>query len=186
MPQRAPQSPMQQTPVPQESKLSPAALRALYLFVSAVVIVLDRLTKLAIGRHVELNFGSVTVIPNFFSITHVENTGAAFSLFAEWPSTVRVPLLVGFSTVAMFVVCYLLWKSAIKFTYTGLALAFILGGAIGNLYDRILFGRVTDFLHLYIGNHMWPDFNIADSAIVCGATLLFIDLIFGSKTSSAN
>jgi signal peptidase II len=164
--------------------MSRAGLRSFYFLVSAVVILGDRLTKLFIARHVELNFGSVQVIPNFFSITHVENTGAAFSLFADWSPKVRIPLLVGFSTAAMVVVCYLLWKSATKFTATGLALAFILGGAIGNLYDRILFGRVTDFLHFYIGSHMWPDFNLADSAIVCGATLLFIDLIFGSNTAS--
>jgi signal peptidase II len=166
-----------------ERIMSRAALRSTYFLISTVVIILDRLTKLFIVRHVELNFGSVTVIPNFFSITHVENTGAAFSLFAEWPQKVRVPLLVSFSTVAMFVVCYLLWKSATRFTRTGLALAFILGGAIGNLYDRILFGRVTDFLHFYISSHMWPDFNIADSAIVCGATLLFLDLALGNKTA---
>jgi signal peptidase II len=165
--------------------MSRSALRLAYLFVSAVVILLDRLTKFYVVRHIPLNFGNITVIPNFFSITHVENTGAAFSLFAEWPQRVRVPLLVGFSTVAMLVVCYLLWNSARSFTWTGLALAFILGGAIGNLYDRILFGRVTDFLHFYLGNHMWPDFNLADSAIVCGATLLFIDLIFGSHKSAS-
>ena len=163
--------------------MSRAALRLSYLVVSAVVIVLDRLTKLFVARHVELNFGSVPVIPNFFSITHVENTGAAFSLFAEWPQRVRVPLLDGFSTVAMFVVCYLLWNSATKFTWSGLALAFILGGAVGNLYDRLLFGRVTDFLHFYVGFHTWPDFNLADSAIVCGAALLLIDLSFGSKAA---
>ncbi len=86
----------------------------------------------------------------------------------------------------MIVVCYLLWNSAAKFTWTGLALAFILGGAIGNLYDRLLFGRVTDFLHFYIGSHTWPDFNLADSAIVCGATLLLLDLIFGGRAHSAN
>ena len=86
----------------------------------------------------------------------------------------------------MIVVCYLLWNSAAKFTWTGLALAFILGGAIGNLYDRILFGRVTDFLHFYIGPHVWPDFNLADSAIVIGATLLFLDLIFSGGTSGVS
>jgi signal peptidase II len=166
--------------------MSRAGLRFFYLSVSAVVILLDRLTKLFVDRHIELNFGNVQVIPNFFSISHVENTGAAFSLFAEWPQRVRVPLLVGFSTVAMIVVCYLLWKSAEQFTWTGLALAFILGGAVGNLYDRILFGRVTDFLHFYIGNHMWPDFNLADSAIVCGATLLCVDLLFGHKTANGD
>ena len=98
---------------------------------------------------------------------------------------VRVPLLVGFSTLAMIVVGYLLWNSAERFTWTGLALAFILGGAIGNLYDRILFGRVTDFLHFYIGHHMWPDFNLADSAIVVGSILLALHLLFGGKDKAA-
>jgi signal peptidase II len=166
--------------------MSRASLRSVYFLVSAVVIFLDRLTKLFIAHHVELNFGNVQVIPNFFSITHVENTGAAFSLFADWSPKIRIPLLVGFSTIAMIVVCYLLWRSAAKFTYGGLALAFILGGAVGNLYDRLLFGRVTDFLHFYIGNHMWPDFNLADSAIVCGATLLCVDLFFGAKFPREN
>jgi signal peptidase II len=166
--------------------MTSSTLRSLYFTLSAVVILLDRLTKLLVARRVELNIGSVPVIPNFFSITHVENTGAAFSLFADWPQRVRVPFLVGFSTAALLVVCYLLWKSTAKFTWTGLALAFILGGAIGNLYDRILFGRVTDFLHVYIGNHMWPDFNLADSAIVCGAALLCVDLLFGHKSASGN
>jgi signal peptidase II len=159
--------------------MSRAALRFLYLSISVAVIVLDRLTKIFIRHHVALNFGNVVVIPNFFSITHVENTGAAFSLFAEWPQRVRVPLLISFSTLAMLVVCYLLWNSVRRFNWTGLALAFILGGAVGNLYDRIRYGRVTDFLHFYIGPHMWPDFNVADSAIVTGASLLAIDLIFG-------
>jgi signal peptidase II len=166
--------------------MSRARLRLFYFAVSAVVIFCDRLTKILVARHVELNFGSVQVIPNLFSITHVENAGAAFSLFADWSPRVRIPLLVGFSSAAMVVVCYLLWSSARRFTWTGLALAFILGGAIGNLYDRLLYGRVTDFLHVYVGTHMWPDFNLADSAIVCGACLLSIDLIFGAKSASEN
>jgi signal peptidase II len=164
--------------------MSRAALRSLYFSVSAAVIVLDRLTKLFVARHVALYFGHVQVISNCFSITHVENTGAAFSLFADWSPGIRVPLLVGFSTIAMVVVCYLLWNSARKFTFTGLGLAFILGGAIGNLYDRVVYGRVTDFLHFYIGPHVWPDFNLADSAIVTGATLLILDLLFTSGTGS--
>lgn len=162
--------------------MSRSALRSIYFLVSAAVIVLDRLTKHIVARNIELNFGSVSVIPNFFSITHVENTGAAFSLFADWPQRVRVPMLVGFSVVAMLVVAYLLWSSAKKPSWTGFALAFILGGAIGNLYDRILYGRVTDFLHVYIGPHTWPDFNLADSAIVTGAILLGIDLLFGKSS----
>jgi signal peptidase II len=157
--------------------MSRPALRALYLAIAAVVVALDRLTKLYIARHIELDFGSVRVIPGFFSLTHVENRGAAFSMFADWPSRVRVPLLVGFSTVAMLVVCYLLWSSAERFNLGGFALSLILGGAVGNLHDRVLHGRVVDFLHAYVGTHVWPDFNLADSAIVCGAILLGIDLL---------
>jgi signal peptidase II len=162
---------------------SRALLRSFFLSVSALVILGDRLTKLYIRRHVALNIGNVPVIPNFFSITHVENTGAAFSLFAEWPQRVRVPMLVGFSTLAMIVVSYLLWSSVKRFTWSGLALSFILGGAVGNLYDRLVYGRVTDFLHFYIGSHAWPDFNLADSAIVVGASLLVLDLLFGGSNA---
>lgn len=165
--------------------MSRSALRSIYFLVAAAVIVLDRLTKHIVARSIELNFGSVQVIPNFFSITHVENTGAAFSLFADWPQRVRVPMLVSFSVLAMFVVAYLIWSSAKKLSWAGFALALILGGAVGNLYDRILYGRVTDFLHVYVGAHTWPDFNLADSAIVTGAILLGIDLLFGRSPQNS-
>ena len=166
--------------------MSRAGLRSFYFLVAGLVILGDRLSKIFIRRHVELNVGDVPVIPHFFSITHVENTGAAFSLFADWSPRVRVPLLVGFSALALIVVCYLLWNSARRFSWTGLALALILGGAAGNLYDRIRYGQVTDFLHCYIGAHSWPDFNLADSAIVVGATLLALDLLFGGKAAHEN
>jgi signal peptidase II len=166
--------------------ISRAWLRSFYISVSAILIVLDRLTKIYIRNHIALYIGSRTVIHGFFSITHVENNGAAFSLFADWPQRVRVPLLIGFSTCAMLVVGYLLWSSARRFTWSGLALAFILGGAVGNLYDRIRYGRVTDFLHFYVGQHSWPDFNVADSAIVTGAILLALTLLFGSSHHSSH
>ena len=161
--------------------MSRASLRFFYLTVSAVVILCDRLTKILVAHRVELNFGSHQVIPNFFSITHVENAGAAFSLFADWSPRIRVPLLIGFSTAAMIVVCYLLWSSARSFTCTGLALALILGGAIGNVYDRIRFASVVDFLEVHIINYHFPDFNLADSAIVTGACLLFLDTLLPKK-----
>jgi signal peptidase II len=163
--------------------MSRSALRWLYFCISALVILADRATKIVIRRHVALNYGSVPVIPNFFSVTHVENTGAAFSLFADWPQRVRIPLLISFSTLALIVVCYLLWTLGRVFNWTGVALALILGGAVGNLYDRVLYGQVTDFLHFYLGPHAWPDFNLADSAICVGATLLSIELIFRGKPS---
>jgi signal peptidase II len=159
--------------------LAPGALRLFYLAVAAVVLVCDRLSKIYIRGHVALNFESIPVIPHLFSITHVENTGAAFSLMADWPRSVRAPLLIGFSVIALVLVCYMLWKSARRFTWLGLAMALILGGAAGNLYDRVRYGHVTDFLHFYIGVHAWPDFNVADSAIVVGCTLLVLYLLIG-------
>ena len=164
-----------------EHAISRGALRGIYFIIAALVIAADRLSKILIRRFVELNYGSVPVVPHFFSLTHVENTGAAFSLFADWPAAVRRPLLVSFSIVALAVVCYLLWNSARSFTLNGLALALILGGAVGNLYDRVLYGRVTDFLHCYIGMHAWPDFNLADSAIVIGTALLVVELLWGER-----
>lgn len=158
--------------------MSVATRRTLYFALAAVIVLLDRLSKLAVARAIELNFGSLTIIPNFFSLTHVENTGAAFSLFANWPARIRIPLLVGFSVAAMLIVGYLLWQAARQSTRLSLALALILGGAAGNLYDRLVRGRVTDFLHVYVGAHCWPDFNLADSAICCGAVLLALDLLF--------
>jgi signal peptidase II len=165
--------------------MSRGVLRFFYLFVAALVILADRLSKAFIRTHIALDVGSVPVIPHFLSITHVENTGAAFSLFAAWPSRVRVPLLVGFSILALIVVGYLLWNTVERFTWSGLALALILGGAIGNLYDRILYGHVTDFVHCYIGAYSWPDFNLADSAIVVGSILLALHLLFGGKGKAA-
>ncbi len=161
------------------------SLRGAYFGLSAMVIAADRLTKYVVAHRVVLNYESIPVLPGCLSITHVENSGAAFSLFAEWPAHVRVPLLIGFSTAAMLVVGWMLWRSAGRSLVLSLALAFILGGAVGNLYDRILYGRVTDFLHFYIGTHVWPDFNLADSAIVCGAVLLGWDLIFGGEGKRA-
>ena len=158
-------------------------LRLFYVLVAAAVLVADRLSKVYVRAHVALNYGNRPVIPNLFSITHVENTGAAFSLLADWPERLRVPLLVGFSACALLVLGWLLWSSMRRFSWSGLALALIFGGAAGNLYDRLRYGRVTDFLHFHIGVHAWPDFNLADSSIVCGAILLGLTMLFEGKGS---
>ena len=146
------------------------------LGVTLAVIVLDRVTKLAVEQHLQLG-GAHTVIPGVFRITHVLNTGAAFSAFAETasPLTVRYSLI-GFSLLAILIVGSMLWKSGRAFTLSGLALALILGGAIGNLYDRIWLHYVVDFLEVRIIHYHWPDFNVADSAIVIGACLLILEI----------
>lgn len=161
---------------------SASAFRAGHYLLAVIVVVLDRLTKLLVVRTISLNEGSISVIPGVFSITHVENRGAAFGIFNESPTHAKYLLLVGFSTVAVIAVAMLLWKLGTQFSTSAAGLALILGGAIGNQWDRLVQKKVTDFLHFYYGQYSWPDFNVADSAIVVGAVLLIFEIAFPAKT----
>jgi signal peptidase II len=151
----------------------------LYQFlIAALVIILDRLSKWWIAHTIPLNDLGLQVIPRFFRITHVENRGAAFGLFADSPSAWKTSLLIALSLAAMAVIAYLLWKTSQALNSTAIGLSLILGGAAGNFWDRVISGRVVDFLHFYIGEYVWPDFNVADSAIVVGAILLIAEILF--------
>ncbi len=146
-----------------------------YLILSAAVILVDLWTKWLVVKRIDLH-EAIPVIPNFFQIVHVRNTGAAFGIGANADSRL-VPLLLNVGAIAVFcvVVVYAL-RSAVtdRLLQTGLHL--ILGGAIGNLLDRFRFGYVVDFLDVYVRNHHWPAFNVADSAICIGIGLLFLDM----------
>jgi signal peptidase II len=150
--------------------------RPYLLLIAAVVILLDRLSKNWIDTHVDRGH-YITIIPGVFRISHVFNTGAAFSLFAESlsPAVVR-NALIGFSVLAVIVVLGMIWRLGRAASATGVALALILGGAIGNLYDRVVFKYVVDFLEVRIVHYHWPDFNVADSCIVIGACLLLLEI----------
>ena len=160
-----------------------ASFRAGYYLIALIVVVLDRLTKIAVVRYITLNEGFLSVIPGVFSITHVENRGAAFGIFNDSPTHAKYLLLVGFSSLAVIAVVALLWKLGTELTATGFGLALILGGALGNQWDRLVQRKVTDFLHLYYGQYSWPDFNIADSAIVVGAAMLIFEIVFPRRTA---
>jgi signal peptidase II len=153
------------------------AMRKYHFFIALSVIVLDRLAKIAVERRIPLHDG-IQIIPGFFRLTHLENRGAAFGLFADSPSEWKVAILVLFSVIALVVVSALLWKNSHSLSTTGVGLALILGGAIGNLWDRLAAGHVTDFLLFYVGTYQWPAFNVADSAIVVGAGLLVYEIVF--------
>jgi signal peptidase II len=151
------------------------------LLIAAVVVLLDRITKQWVTEHIELG-QAITVIPGFFRISHVLNDGAAFSLFADSASPDHVRLaLITFSLIAAIAVIVALWLVGRRFSLAAIALALVLGGAVGNVYDRIRFASVVDFLEVHIVHYHWPDFNIADSAIVTGACLLFLDSILPRK-----
>jgi signal peptidase II len=154
------------------------------LLIALAVLLLDRITKWAVAQTIPLE-DVINIIPGFFRLTHLENTGAAFSLFADSPSPFRTTLLIAFSVAALAVISFLLWKDRSVFHAGTLALSLILGGAIGNLWDRVSDGKVTDFLDFYIGVHHWPPFNVADSAIVVGALLLFMRMLRKDHHSQA-
>jgi signal peptidase II len=141
-----------------------------------MVVALDRASKLYILAQVS-PWDVIPVIPGIFNIVHAENPGAAFSMLAQAPPLVRGILLVGVSTVVMAIIGVLLWRlpaNGALLMSTSLALVF--GGALGNLWDRVFRGTVTDFLQVFIGSYEFPSFNVADSAITIGATLLAVDL----------
>lgn len=147
------------------------------LLLAILVIVADRLSKLWVVNHI-VPGTAIPVIPHVFRLTHVLNTGAAFSLFEDSnnPNHVRWGLI-AFSIIAVVAVLAMLWKAGRQVSATAVALGLILGGAIGNLYDRIRLHSVVDFLEVRIIHYHWPDFNIADSAIVIGACLLFLEAL---------
>ncbi len=151
--------------------------RGHYYLIAIVVFALDQATKLAIVRNIPLN-RSVAIIPGFFGLSHVLNPGAAFSLFADSSSTYAPKLLIAFAFIVLTAIFVVLWRSGKGFALSNLALALIMGGAMGNLLDRLRIGSVIDFLMFKFGSYYYPDFNVADSAIVVGSLLLIAELFF--------
>jgi signal peptidase II len=155
--------------------------RKWYFLIALGVVLLDHLSKWAVGRAIPLH-ESVPIIPSFFRLTHVQNRGAAFGIFDDSPAHQwKLALLILFSLVALAVVLTILWKNSHQLTLGGLALSLVLGGALGNLWDRVVSGHVVDFLDFYIGSYHWPAFNVADSAIVVGAILLVGEILFSKS-----
>jgi signal peptidase II len=151
--------------------------RRLFPFlIAAVVIILDRVSKNIIRAHVS-PVDSLTVIPGWFNIVHTENPGMAFGMLSNATGVWREVVLVGFSVAVLIAISTVLLRSSIQINvWIRTALGFILGGAFGNLYDRIVNGTVTDFVEAHAGQHYFPAFNVADSAITVGACLLLLDM----------
>ncbi len=152
-------------------------MRKYHFFIALLVVLFDQLAKWLVSHGIPLHESTV-VIPGLFRLTHVQNRGAAFGLFSDSPSEWKIAILISSSLVALVVVSALLWKNSHAMTTTGVALALILGGAVGNLWDRLIKTYVVDFLDFYVGSYHWPAFNVADSAIVIGALLLVAEILF--------
>jgi signal peptidase II len=145
-----------------------ARFRLLGLIAGAVVL-LDQLTKVYIDRTFNL-YDSLTVVPNFFDITYLRNKGAAFGILAD--SAMRVPFFIGVSLLAVVIILWYFRQLPPEQTGQQVGLSLILGGALGNLVDRVRLGEVIDFLDVHWYRYHWPAFNVADSAICVGVGLL--------------
>lgn len=159
-------------------------MRKYHILIAAIVVLLDRLTKGLVEQRITLH-DSIDVVPGLFRLTHVQNQGAAFGLFSDSHSEWKVAMLILFSLAALAVVSALLWKNGNALNATAIALSLVFGGALGNLWDRVVSGRVVDFLDFYLGPHHWPAFNIADSAIVIGALLLLSEIFLAPQEEKA-
>ncbi|PYS50789.1 MAG: signal peptidase II [Acidobacteria bacterium] len=146
-----------------------------YLLLVIATLILDRWTKAWIQNRFELN-ASATVIDGLFNITYVRNTGVAFGIFSSISSPAKSLLLSIFTAFAAILVITYSVRSSARNRLLQVALALILGGALGNLYDRLAYGYVVDFLELYFRTYHWPSFNVADSAISIGVLLLALEI----------
>jgi signal peptidase II len=151
--------------------------RTRWIWVTLFALALDRATKYAVEVRTPLGYRRV-LIRHFFTFVHASNPGLAFGIFADSPS----PKLTAMLSIGTMIICALLVWLLISGRAGGRAgqvgVALILGGAAGNLFDRLLYSRVTDFLDFQFGNYHWPAFNVADSVIMIGAVILGIELLF--------
>jgi len=151
----------------------------LVLVIVVAIVVLDQATK-AIVDHAMPLYRSIPIIENFFSLTYIRNTGAAFGILARSGEAFRRTFLIGFSVIAIGFIIAMLKRLPSDEKVLTVALAFILGGACGNLIDRLFYGEVIDFLDFYdfywSGYH-WPAFNVADSFITVGVVIILVRLL---------
>lgn len=156
--------------------------RGLALATSLGIFGLDRWTKWLIESRFDF-FDTTTVIPGFFNLVRSENPGVAFGIFSDTVSHNRTLALVSVSLVALVVMASLLWKIDKQDRYSAAGISLIFGGALGNVFDRVRFGRVTDFIDLYVASYHWYIFNLADAAICIGAGFLILSITLSGKAT---
>ncbi len=143
--------------------------------IAAVIIIFDQITKVAVRSNMEL-WSSKSLIPDYFNLVYVVNKGAAFGFLNRGDITWQRTFFIVVTVVALSAIGMLLKSTDKKDTFAISGLGLILGGAVGNLIDRILYSEVTDFLDIYVGTHHWPAFNVADIAICLGAFAMIISI----------
>lgn len=155
-----------------------------YLPMVFLLVTVDQVTKFWIKHSFEL-YESREVIPGFFNLTFVLNPGAAFGMLARMNESYRQLFFIAVTILAILAVIFLMYKE-LEHRLRAFSYALILSGAVGNFIDRLYMGKVVDFLDFYVKNYHWPAFNVADSSITIGITLLFIDIIFNKEAKNAH
>ena len=152
-----------------------------YFWIPLAVLAADQATKAVVVARFTGDT-VVSIIPGLFRLVRVENPGIAFGLFSDSSSPLATAIFIFISLAAIILIGVLLWRNPPAAKLMAVGLALILGGAAGNLVDRLARGRVVDFLDLYVSSYHWPAFNLADSAISIGAVILVLDLAWGRNT----
>ena len=155
----------------------------LLVLTAAAIVLLDQMTKAWIHKMMLLH-QSIPVIPGLFNLTYIRNPGAAFGLFASGGGSLRSAFFIAVSVIALVVLSLLYTKAPRETWLLRFSLSLVMGGAIGNLIDRIRLGEVVDFLDFYLGSYHWPAFNVADSCITIGIGLLILHTMVSRKTAS--
>jgi signal peptidase II len=143
-----------------------------------IVLVLDQVTKYVVEARIRLH-DVIIVIPGFFNLTHVRNKGAAFGILSSLPEVWRSAFFIMVTIIAVAAIIVLIMKTHERLPVYAFSL--IVGGAVGNVIDRIRYGEVVDFIQWYVKSHYWPSFNMADSAISIGVALLAVEMLFGKR-----
>ena len=150
--------------------------RLAYLGLSLLIFATDQLTKWIIARHLTL-YESVQVIPGFFNLTYIHNRGVIFGLFSDISNPFLQSLILILSMISFILIAIFFFFIRHESVWASIGFAFVLGGALGNTWDRVTQGYVIDFLDFYYGPYHWPSFNIADAAISIGVGMLILHML---------
>jgi signal peptidase II len=156
-----------------------------YLWIAGAIVALDQVAKAVVDRYLELH-ESRTIVEGLARLTYVQNRGAAFGILSEADLPYQSVLFSVVSVIALGAIAVYAWKLPVDSRLPRTALALIMGGAVGNLLDRIRLGYVIDYVDVYWGRHHWPAFNVADSAISVGVALLVLDILRSPQPDAAH
>lgn len=153
-----------------------------FFIVSAIVVVADQLTKSMVSEFIPLG-ASETVLPGFFNLVHVRNSGAAFGVFADRGNLTSRAILSAISFLALLAILWIVITQPME-RYALIGFALFFGGAAGNFLDRIIYGEVTDFIDIQFRGFHWPAFNVADAALTLGAIIFCVRILLANREST--